>query len=188
MRSPVRPAVRLATLLAVALAVGACTGSPAATPGASSVVSAAPTVASAAARTAEPGASTPASGSTATSAPDATPVSTTQTPWGRILDTVPATFPVFPDATVADTPPGGAVSGAWVSKASVSEVATWYRDALRAASFAKVDVGSPLEDGSRVVDVQGDLPECKAQVTVKPQGDATMISVLFGAGCAGGSG
>ncbi len=185
-----RSVVRFATLLALALALGACTGSPVATPAASPVVRAARTpAASAAARTTEPGASSPAPHSTsAASAPGATPVGTTQTPWGRILDAVPAAFPVFPAATVADAPPDGPVSGSWVSKASVSEVATWYHDALLAASFAKVDVGSALEDGSRVIDVQGDLPECKAQVTVKPQGGTTMISVLFGAGCAGASG
>lgn len=114
----------------------------------------------------------------------ASPVSTTRTSWGEILDAVPPEFPVYPKATIADTPPGGPVSGAWVSKAAASEVATWYRNALRAAHYAKVDVGSALEDGSRVIDVQGDLPECKAQVTVKPQGGSTMITVLYGAGCA----
>ena len=183
-----RSAVLPASLLALALALGACTGSPVATPAASPVVSAARTpAASAAVRATEPGTSSPAPhSSSAASAPGATPVGTTQTPWGRILDAVPAAFPVFPAATVADAPPDGPVSGAWVSKASVSEVATWYRDALLAAGFPKVDVGSALEDGSRVVDVQGDLPACKAQVTVKPQGDSTLISVLFGAGCAGG--
>lgn len=185
MRSVVRPA----TLLALALALGACTGSPVATTAAPAEVSAAGTsAASPAARTTEPSASSPAPhSSSAASAPRATPVGTTQTPWGRILDAVPAAFPVFPAATVADAPPDGPVSGAWVSKASVSEVATWYHDALLAASFARVDVGSALEDGSRVIDVQGGPPQCKAQVTVKPQGDSTLISVLYGASCAGAS-
>jgi hypothetical protein len=192
MRSVVRPAA----FLVVALALGACTGSPVVTPAASPAVSAARTpAASTAVRTPRPSAPSPtqaesaaASGSAAPSEPDATPVGITQTPWGRILDAVPAEFPVFPAATVADAPPDGAVSGAWVSTAPATEVANWYRDALRAANFAKVDLGSALEDGSRVLDVQGDLPECKAQVTVKPRGASTLITVLFGAGCAGGSG
>jgi hypothetical protein len=197
MRSVLRPVVRpvvrpaMALALALALALGACSGSPAVTPAASPGAGAAQTpAASTGARTTEPGADSPApdASSSAPPAPVTTPVSTTQTPWGRIVDAVPAAFPVFPGATVADPPPDGAVSGAWVSKASVSEVATWYHDALLAARFAKVDVGSALEDGSRVIDVQGDLPECKAQVTVKPQKDFTMISVLVGAGCAGASG
>lgn len=190
MRLNVRPAARLAGLLAVALVLGACAASPS-TPVASAAASAtlAP-VASSAGSSAKPSAASakPASGSAGANVPDATPVGTTQTPWGRILNAVPDAFPVFPDATVADPPPDGAVSGLWVSKAPVSEVAVWYRDALRAANFAKVDLGSALEDGSRVIDVQGDLPECKAQVTVRSQGGSTMIRVLVGAGCAGGSG
>ena len=128
---------------------------------------------------------TPSESADAPSEPAATPVGTTQTPWGRILDAVPGEFPVFLGATVAHPPIGGAVSGAWASTASVSKVATWYRDALLAANWAKVDLGSALEDGSRVLDVQGDLPECKAQVTVKALGGSTMITVLFGAGCTG---
>jgi hypothetical protein len=121
----------------------------------------------------------------ATRAPGAssTPVATTRTSWGVIVDVVPATFPVFPDATVAD-PPAGPVSGAWVSNASVAEISTWYRDALTAAGFDPVDLSAPLEDGSRVVDARGKAAACAAQVTVRPAGGSTMITVLDGAGCA----
>jgi hypothetical protein len=111
-------------------------------------------------------------------------VGTTKTAWGVILDAVPDTFPVFPDATLASPVPE-AVSGAWIATATVDEVAVWYHDAVLAAAFASADLGSALEDGSRVLDVQGDLPECKVQVTVRPAGGSTMISVLYGAGCAG---
>ena len=187
MRSVARPI----GALALAIALGGCSGSAAGTPTARPAVSATPRATPAVPSrtlrpTIAPTKTTPPTAAPAT--PVATPVGTTQTPWGRILDAVPGEFPVFPDATVADPPADGAVSGAWVSKAPVSEVATWYRDALQAANFAKVDLGSPLEDGSRVIDVQGDLPECKAQLTVKPLGGSTIITVLYGAGCAGGDG
>jgi hypothetical protein len=178
-------------LVLAAIVVVGCTGSPA-TPAASPTatpsptpVPATPSPASAAPATA---AASPAVQSTAPSEPAATPVGTTQTPWGRILDAVPDTFPVFPGATITDAPPQGPASGAWVSNAPVAEVASWYRDALVAAHYAKVDLGSPLEDGSQVLDIQGDLPECRVQVTVGPLGGSTMISVLYGAGCAGGDG
>jgi hypothetical protein len=115
-----------------------------------------------------------------------TVVGTSRTPWGRILDAVPDTFPLFPDAAPADPLPA-AVSGAWITKASVDEVATWYHDAVLGAAFASADLGNALEDGSRVLDVQGDLPECKVQVTVQPAGGSTMIIVRYGAGCAGGA-
>jgi hypothetical protein len=190
MRSVVRPLVALALVTLVT----ACTASPGASTVATPTASAAPTaVASVPAKTPQPSAAhstSPTEGPSASapdaSQPPATPVGTTQTPWGRILDSVPAELPVFPGASVADPPPGGAVSGAWTSKASASEVATWYHDALLAANWAKVDDGGALEDGSHVLDVQGDLPECKAQVTVRPAGGSTMITVLFGAGCVGG--
>jgi hypothetical protein len=198
MRSVIRPVVRsvVGPVVGIVLvvAVAACTASPGSSTATSPAASPANTaVPSAPAKTPKPSAahtSAPTEAPSATqpdaSQPAATPVGTTQTPWGRILDAVPAQFPVFPDAAAAEPPSGGAVSGAWTSKASVSEVATWYHDALLAANWAKVDDGGALEDGSHVLDVQGDLPECKAQVTVKPAGGSTMIIVLFGAGCVGG--
>ena len=193
--APMRSAVRPLATLALTLAVGGCsasaaTSSPtAASPGPSSPAATAAAVRSTASPAATPtpkptpvGASPAAHSAGPAAAP--TPVGVTKTPWGSILDAVPETFPVYPKATVADPPADHAVSGAWGSTASVPQVSTWYRDALRRAAFAKVDLGSPLEDGSRVIDVQGDLPECKAQVTVKPLNGSTMITVLYGAGCA----
>ena len=70
----------------------------------------------------------------------------------------------------------------------MDEVATWYRDQLTAANFASVDLGSALEDGSRIIDVTGDIPECKVQVAVRPVDGSTMITVFYGSGCAGGGG
>lgn len=194
---PMRSAARSLAAMAVAVLVGACSASPGASatamptaspeattptaPASGPVETAAPTASAA------PITSAPASAGAADmpSEPAPTPVGMTQTTWGRILNSVPAEFPVFPSAAVADPPPGGAVSGAWLSTASVSEVDAWYREALTAANWAKVDDGGALEDGSHVLDVQGDLPECKAQVTVEPAGGSTMIAVLYGAGCVG---
>ncbi len=187
MRSAVRPLALPVVLLVVVGLVGACTASSAASAERSGIASAPaaadrPTVAAQGTRAATTG---PAK-SAAPSEPAATPVGITQTPWGRILDAVPAAFPKFPGATVADPPPGGAVSEAWATKAPVAEVASWYHDALLAAKWAKVDDGGALEDGTHVLDAQGDTPECKAQVTVKALGESTMITVLFGTGCVGG--
>ena len=67
--------------------------------------------------------------------------------------------------------------------ADVDTVASWYRDALEAAGYATIDLSDPLEDGSRVLDSQTDLPECKVQTTFRPEGGSTMITVLFAAGC-----
>jgi hypothetical protein len=112
---------------------------------------------------------------------------TTQTDWGMITDVLPEGFPVFPDATVADQP-AEPVSGAFITTAGVDEVATWYRDALEATGKSTLNLSSPLEDGSRVLDMQGDLPECRVRLTFRPEGGSTMITVLVAAGCAGGEG
>jgi len=111
-------------------------------------------------------------------------IPTTQTDWGSIMDAMPQGFPVFPDAAVAE-PPAEPVSGAFIASAAVDEVATWYRDALEATGKSTLDLSSPLEDGSRVLDMQGDLPECRIRLTFRPAGESTMITVLVAAGCAG---
>lgn len=183
-----RMVLRLLVVLAVAWPAAAC-GSPAAPP---PTVSPSPIAIVSSPAPSKPGPSAAASarasgGATIAPAPSTGKIGTTRTAWGTILDAVPDTFPVFPDAAIADPLPG-AVSGAWITKATVDEVATWYHDAVLAAAFASADLGSALEDGSRVLDVQGDLPECKVQVTVRPAGGSTMISVLYGAGCAGAGG
>jgi hypothetical protein len=179
MRSAVRPlaAVTIVLLVAACTTTGQSTAGPGATTASSP---AAPAGSSAA-----PDATTLATDGTGPTAPAPTAVGTTRTDWGEILDAVPDTFPVFPGATVADPPPAPA-SGIWLSKAPVDEVATWYRDQLTAASFASVDLGDALEDGSRVIDVTGDVPECKVELAVRPVDGSTMITVFYGSGCAGG--
>ena len=126
--------------------------------------------------TAVPGGETVSPGPPATHKP-----TTTVTDWGVILDAVPDDFPRYPGAkdTEADEP----VSAALIAEAAADEVAKWYRDALEAAGYATIDLSDPLEDGSRSLDSQTDLPECKVQTTVRPEGGSTMITVLFAAGC-----
>jgi hypothetical protein len=119
--------------------------------------------------------------------PPFTRIPTTQTDWGAILDALPDGFPVYPTAEVAEPPPEP-VSAAFSTPDPVDRVAGWYRDALEAAGFSTVDLSEPLEDGSRVLDSQTDVPECRVQVTFRPEGGSTMITVLYGAGCAGAGG
>jgi hypothetical protein len=178
-----RSAARLLAALVVVVGVGACVASPAA----SSVPVGSPPPSPAAGAEMAATSGVTSNPAIVPSKPAPTPVGTTNTPWGRILDAVPARFPVFPNASAADPPPTGAVSGAWVSASPASQVAAWYHDALLAANWAKVDDGGALEDGSHVIDIVGDRPECKAQLTVKPAGGLTMVTVLYGAGCVGGS-
>ena len=112
---------------------------------------------------------------------------TTVTAWGAIVDRVPDGFPVFPGARIADGV-DGPVSGAWITDAGVDEVAPWYASRFMELGWSTVDLGSVLEDGSQVLDLASDLPECRVQTTFRPAGESTMIIVLYGAGCAGGEG
>lgn len=112
---------------------------------------------------------------------------TTIAGWGTILDGVPAGFPVYPGARPADAP-SGPVSGAWLATAAVDPVATWYRAALETQGYSTGNLSSTRDDGSRVLDTVSDLPECRIQTTFRPAGGSTMITVLYGSGCAGGGG
>ena len=110
-------------------------------------------------------------------------ISTTQTDWGEILDAVPPTFPMYPGATATE-PTDGPASLALLTPAATDAVATWYRDMLAAQGYA-VDLSAAVEDGSRILDVASDLPECRIQMAFRPTAGSTMISVLYGAGCGG---
>ncbi len=188
-RDPLRRAGLVIAGLAIALAATACGGStPAssgpsfASPSSTAVAAASPSVAPSEATTDAPAPTAVPGGETVSPGPPAThKPTTTNTDWGVILDAVPDDFPRYPGAkdTEADQP----VSAALVGAADVETVASWYRDALEAAGYQTVDLSDPLEDGSRVLDSQTDLPECQVQTTFRPQGGSTMITVLFAAGC-----
>lgn len=111
-------------------------------------------------------------------------MTTTDTPWGTIVDSVPADFPVYPGATPTE-PVDGPASGAWVVHADPATVSSFYVNALAGAGYSSNDRSGPLEDGSYTVDTRSDVPECRIQTTARPQGDMTLITVLFGAGCVG---
>jgi hypothetical protein len=182
-------------VLALALGITACGGTASPAPAATRVTATptAPTATvdpthvatSAPDPTEVPGGETP--GVTEPTEPPDVTGPTTQTDWGPITDTLPDGFPVFPDAAIAD-PPAEPVSGSFIATAGVDEVATWYRDALESTGKSTLDLSAPLEDGSRVLDMQGDLPECRLRLTFRPEGGSTMITVLVAAGCAGGEG
>ncbi len=186
MRPSIRRPARLALAgTALALLVGACGGTAtsagtSASPESSSPASPAATANGTAGPSLTP---VPGGASTAPATPEPS-LTTTDTAWGTIIDSVPADFPVYPDARVTDTA-DGPVSGAWTVKADASTVSTWYQQALGAAGYSTNDRSGPLEDGSYTVDTQSDLPECRVQTTARPQGDMTLITVLFGAGCVG---
>ena len=189
------PLAALAALAVVAVLAAACGASAQATPAQATPSGAAPSAV--AQRTPAPShAATPKPTPVLTPVPGGAsdepvppPVNpnTTVTDWGTILDAVPKDFPVYPGAKAAEVPEGPN-SGAWSVGADVEAVSTWYRDRLEADGFTIDNLSSPLEDGSRVLDVKTDLPECRVEATFRPENGSTMIIVMYGAGCAGGDG
>jgi hypothetical protein len=118
--------------------------------------------------------------------PVGTLIPTTQTDWGEILDDLPASFPIHPDADVAEVP-GEVVSGSFEAPADPDALTAWYTDTFTARGYA-VDTGTALEDGSRVMDVAADLPECRIQITFRPADGSTIMTVLVASACATGTG
>ncbi len=157
--------VALLLLISLVFAAAACGQTPAPTP----------------AKTSAPTPSTaPASGS-----PGASGSASIATPWGPILPSVPATFPVFPSAASvpAAQVPGGPWSAAWSAPTGVTEVAAWYRDQLATYGFLDVELQPAAADGARVVDAIAGSAGCEAQVTIRSSGGSTMITVRWGSGC-----
>jgi len=180
----VRPVVLLA--LAAVLVLAGCdssaTGSPAAqTAGAGSEAPSATPVPAASAAV-EPSLTPVPGGQSIDPGGQPTRIGTAQTEWGEILVALPATFPVHPDAGGLDLPE--VTTASFSVPADVEAATAWYVEALGGLGY-RLELSSPLEDGAQVLDAAADLPECRIQMTFRPEQDSTIIGVLYGAGCAG---
>jgi hypothetical protein len=172
------PALAAAVTLSLAACGSTATPTPVASSGASPTGSIVPS-AGAPSLTPVPG------GASTLPEPVPTRIGTTQTDWGEILDDLPSTFPAYPDADPAEVP--DTVSAARLAPADAAAVAAWYRDAFTERGYA-VELSDPAEDGSQVLDAQADLPECRVQMTFRPEDGSTMITILVASACANGTG
>lgn len=140
------------------------------------------------------GPASPASPSVAASPPAASPRASnptgaaaqagqTDTDWGRIWDTLPEAFPVFPGATPADDSASEVVSATFALEgADARTVVGWMQTELERAMFATEALNGPLEDGGFILDSTG-AAECRIQVAVAPLGGLTTVNVRYGAAC-----
>ncbi|HET7830000.1 MAG TPA: hypothetical protein VFL03_10590 [Candidatus Limnocylindrales bacterium] len=187
----VRPAARFALAAAIVASVAGCGGTSASASAAPSIAAvSSPTPASAATSVAP---LTPAPSPTAVPGGQSNPpgpgtsrMPTTQTEWGEIVDGLPDWFPFYPDAGVAEVP-DEVVSGSFEVPVDVESLVGWYTERLTERGYA-VDTGDPLEDGSRVMDVSSDIPECRFQLTARPADGSTIMSVLVASACVNGTG
>jgi hypothetical protein len=120
----------------------------------------------------------------AASAPPASPAAslpgTTDTEFGRIWDGLPAWFPIPAGAVAIDD--RAPSSGSYALGMDVDSATRTIADALRARGLS-VNVGSPLEDGSVVIDVGGAAEGCVSEVRLTPRSGTVSMSVLYGASC-----
>jgi hypothetical protein len=108
----------------------------------------------------------------------------TETEWGPIWDAVPGTFPVPEGATPAE-PETGPASAAYtvpLDRVTTRQLAEFYRDGLDVRGYS-ASLDGPLEDGSFTVWSSSGYG-CDVLVTILPRGGESLITVLYGTGCA----
>lgn len=187
--APSRPSLRARVVAAplLALAVAACgatapSASPATAPSSPSGPSSEPTAGaptSAASVPAGPSL-TPVPG-TDESSPPAT-VGQTDTEWGRIWDTIPASFPRYPGSIPTD-PGGGPASATLAVPTDPKTAATELQSALEASGYSTEAQSGPFEDGSIIIDSIGEDPACRVETRLAPQGSTTLMTVFYGTAC-----
>jgi hypothetical protein len=165
-----RLAVPLVLAVVAALSVGCGGTTPASTASPSASLAVAPSL------TPVPGASAAASATASVSQTD------TATEVGRIWDSLPPSFPGISGAVPAQTT-GGPTSGTFAVGSDLGSAVASVRAGLTGLGY-NVDVGSPLEDGTVVLDAGGgENPECKIEVRFTPLSGTTTMAVLYGASC-----
>jgi hypothetical protein len=114
--------------------------------------------------------------------PAPTPPGQTDTEWGRIWDTVPATFPAYPGAHPTETGAGPASAVLDAGAAKPAEVVSFYESALVGQGLSTVSRDGPREDASYDL-LMGDNGSCSTEITAAPLGGSTIITIMYGAGC-----
>jgi hypothetical protein len=109
------------------------------------------------------------------------PPTTTDTEFGKIYDSLPPSFPKLLGQEPAETG-SGPTSGSFVANMSVADARKIIEVSLIAQGWT-VQVGSPLEDGTVVLEATGGKVGCKTEVRFTPVSGTVMMSVLYGAAC-----
>lgn len=139
---------------------------------------------SAVASAVEPAPSTAGTAASPAQSAGAAAAGQTDTEWGRIWDTLPSNFPAIPGARPSEEAATGPASATLVIEGNVARlVATALVGLLAKEGFPTGGIGTPLDDGSYTLEATGSAPGCKVQLTVKPMGGETFVTILYGAAC-----
>jgi hypothetical protein len=122
----------------------------------------------------------PVAGGPSTAATSAGSIGQTNTESGPIWDGLPPSFPRLPGATATDLP--GAISGAFAIPGEPGPAAEALRSALVGQGL-RAEVGTPLEDGTIVVDAGDATAACRIEARLTPRSDTVVMSVRYGASC-----
>ena len=122
-------------------------------------------------------------GSAAAASPAASIAQTdTNTAVGRIWDSLPPSFPRITGQVPAETG-SGPTSGTFAVPGDTATAVAAVQAGLSGLDY-HIDVGSPLEDGSVVLDAGGGAnPDCRIEVRFTPLSGTTTMAVLYGAAC-----
>ena len=113
--------------------------------------------------------------------PTVGPPTTTDTEIGPIFDELPPSFPILNGAEPGEIG-DGPNSGSYAVNMSTGDASRAIATALTASGWV-VDVGSPLEDGTVVLDATHDPAGCRTEVRFTPLSGTVVMSVLYGASC-----
>ena len=114
----------------------------------------------------------------------ASPVSQSdsKTAIGLIWDELPASFPLIQGSVPVEMG-SGPTSGTFAVGSSVADAVAVVGTGLRSLGLT-VDAGSPLEDGTVVLEAQGGPNAgCRIEVRFTPLSGTTTMAVLYGAAC-----
>jgi hypothetical protein len=121
-------------------------------------------------------------GSARAASPSPVTQSDSKTAIGRIWDALPSSFPL-PQGSVAIETGSGPTSGTFAVGSSVADAVAAVEAGLRSQGLT-VDAGSPLEDGSVVIEASGDPNTgCRIEVRLTPLSGTITMAVLYGAAC-----
>ena len=122
----------------------------------------------------------PAPGAHAQSPASSISQTDTNTAIGRIWDGLPPSFPKLPGQIESEI--GSTTRGLFDANISATVARQAIENALKAQGWS-VDIGSPLEDGTIVLEAVGPSPGCKAEVRFTPHSGTVTMAVLYGAAC-----
>ena len=109
------------------------------------------------------------------------PPTTTDTEFGTIFDSLPPSFPTLPGQEPAATG-ASPTSGSFAANLSVADARKIIEVSLVSLGW-RVTVGSPLEDGTVVLEASHAPAGCKTEVRFTPLSGSVVMSVLYGASC-----